>query len=246
MKKYRLLLLYMLRKVLNKAFTPQISDVNWVNIRFFSTYESREICPNISRLVKKYIVIFIVSGLFILKINNGYATTQRTGPDYQRNCLDLEMVQKNTPGLVLLKGEICKINSTEILMTSLSGDNKLYRLKLVSNTRFFCNGIESQWEALLPVVPGAYFEAQVLVNAQREAIMISAFYLGEECVVKKCYQNKGKLIVELISVISDENYSYPLNETARLPTGDNWKQEGQIVFVLYNRLEEIRAVFLPD
>ncbi len=246
MRSHMLSLLYIFKKVLGKAFTSQKPDANSEIIGLFSISESRNICRNNQRLFKKLITAYIVSGLMFLNVTNGYATTQRIKPDYYRNCSDLEKAQKNAPDLVLLKGEIIGLNPTEISINSLSGDNKIYRLKLVPNTRFFCNGMNSQWQALLPVAPGAYFEAQVLINVQREAIAVSAFYFGEECVVKKCYQSQRKLVIELISVISEENYTYPVSEKARLPRGDDWKQEGQIVYVLYNGLEEIRAVFLPD
>ncbi|MGE5604935.1 MAG: hypothetical protein ACM3YE_04495 [Bacteroidota bacterium] len=192
------------------------------------------------------LLLLLVSGLLFLNVSNGSATTHGIKPDYQRDWSDLEKIKKNTPGLNLLKGEIIEINKIEIVMTSVTGNNEIYRLKLIPSTKFYCNGINSQWESLLPVAPGAYFEARVLVNGQMEALAVSAYYFGEECIVKRCYQNQGKLVVELISVISDENYIYPVSEAARLPREDNWKQEGQVVYILYNGLDEIRAVFLPD
>ena len=173
----------------------------------------------------------------------GYGTTERIKPDFQRDWSDLDKIQKNTPGLVLLKGEIIGINATEILINSLTREEEIYRLKLGPNTKFFCNGIDSQWEALLTVAPGAYFEARVLVDDEKEAIAVSGFYFGEECVVKKCYQNQEKLVVELISVISEEICTYSVNERARLPGDNYWKQEGQVVYILYNEREEIRASF---
>jgi len=239
-------LLYMWKKVLSKALKLQIPDLKGEIIELFSRYQSRKTRGNKLRLSKKLIATYLVSGLLFLNITNGYATTERIKPDYQRNWSDLEEIQKSAPGLVLLNGEITEINVTEIFLSSITEQKESYRLKLVPNTRFFCNGVDTQWEALTPVAPGAYFEAQVLVNVHREAIAISAFYFGEECVVKKCYQKQGRLVVELTSVISEENYIYSVNEVARLPRDDNWKQEGQIVYILYNGLEEIRAVFLPD
>lgn len=243
MKNRMLRQLYMLKRILIK-FKSQISNAKGKITGLFSHYKSREICRYSPRTSKKLIVTYMVGGLLLFNVTIGYATTNRIKPDFQRDWLD--KIQKNTPGLVLLKGEIIGINETEILMNSLTSNKEIYRLKLGPNTRFFCNGIDSQWEALLPVAPGAYFEAQVLVDGQKEAIAVSGFYFGEECVVKKCYQNQEKLVVELISVISEEIYTYQVNEGARLPRDNFWKEEGQVVYILYNEQEEIRAVFLPD
>lgn len=241
-----MLSLYTFKKVLSKALTIQIQDKSGETIRLFAPSESREIGRNNSYLFKKLIALYIVGGLLFFNVTIGYGTTERIKPDFQRDWSDLDKIQKNTPGLVLLKGEIIGINATEILINSLTRDKEIYRLKLGPNTKFFCNGIDSQWEALLPVAPGAYFEARVLVDDEKEAIAVSGFYFGEECVVKKCYQNQEKLVVELISVISEEICTYSVNERARLPGDNYWKQEGQVVYILYNEREEIRAVFLPD
>lgn len=239
-----LTLIYRLKKVLRK-WRFQISDRSELT-GLFSLFQSRKISPDNHLLSKKLIAMSIVSGLLLFNVTTGSATTERIKPDFQRVWSDLDKIQKNIPGLVLLKGEVIGINSTEILINSLTRDNEIYRLKLGPNTRFFCNGIDSQWEALLPVAPDAYFEAQVLVNAQKEAIAVSGFYFGEECVVKRCYQIREKLVIELISVISEEIYTYPVNENARLPRDNHWKEEGQVVYILYNERKEIRAIFLPD
>lgn len=245
MKNRMLTQIYMLKKVLNK-WRFQKSDES-VTMGLFSPSQSGKIGPGNHLLSKKLIAMYIVSGLLLFfNVTTGSATTERIEPDFQRGWSDLAKIQKNIPGLVLLKGEVLGINSTEILINSLTRNNEVYRLKLGPNTRFYCNGIASQWEALLPVAPGAYFEAQVLVNGQKEAIAVSGFYFGEECVVKRCYQIQGKLVVELISVISEEIYTYPVNENARLPRDNYWKDEGQVVYILYNERKEIRAIFLPD
>lgn len=241
MKNRRLTLIYWFKKVLRK-WRFQKSDKNETT-GLFSPSQSRKINHLLS---KKMIAMYIVGGLLLFNVTAGYATTEQIKPDFQRGWSDLAKIQKNMPELVLLKGEVIGINSREILINSLTKDNEIYRLKLGPNTRFFCNGIDSQWEALLPVAPGAYFEAQVLVDGQKEAIAVSGYYLGEECVVKRCYQIRGKLVVELISVISEKTHTYPVNENARLPRENYWKEEGQIVYILYNERGEIRAIFLPD
>lgn len=196
--------------------------------------------------MKNLILWLMITGLLLLNVTNGYATTQIVKPDYQKSRSEFEKIQKSAPGVVLLKGEIIEINHEGILINPLTNSNGMFHLKLARNAKFYCNGIMSQWEALTPVAPGACFEAQVLVNGQREAIAVNAFYYGEECVIKQCYQNQGKLTVEVFSVFSEENFSYLVNHTARLPSGESWRRAGQVVYILFNEREEIRAVFLPD
>lgn len=196
--------------------------------------------------MKKPIFSLIVMGFLFTYVNCGLATTQRIKPDYDRNRMDFEDISKTRPGSILFTGEIIGINQAEIVLKLLTADNTVCRFRLNPNTKFFCNGISSQWETLKPVAPGAYFEAQVLVDGQMEALAVNGFYYGEECIVKKCYRNQGKLVMELISVISWENFTYGVNERARLPQDEDWKEEGQVVYVLYNGTREIRAVFLPD
>ncbi len=195
--------------------------------------------------MKKRILI-LVFGLLLLKSTNGYATTHPIKPDYQKNRSEFENIQKSIPGSILLKGEIIGINHMEILVTPLTANTDIYRLKLVKNTKFYCNGTDSGWEALMPVAPEAYFEAQVIVNGQTEAIAVNAFYYGEECIIKKCYLNYGRLTFELISVLSEEVFISPVAKDARLPSGESWMKEGQVVYILLNEEEEIRAGFLPD
>lgn len=196
--------------------------------------------------MKNRILWTIIIGVLLLKATNGYATTHTVKPDYQKNRSEFESIQKSAPGMVLLKGEIIGINHAEILINPFTNNKEINHFKLIKGTKFFCNGIDSQWEALTPVAPGAYFEAQVIVNPKMEVIAVNAFYYGEEFVIKKYYQNQGKLILELNSVLSEWNFAYPVNQDARLPSGECWKQEGQVVYILFNGLEEIRAVFLPE
>lgn len=196
--------------------------------------------------LKKWILWLTVSGLLLLYVTDSYATTQRIKFDYQKNCSEFERVQKNASSSILLKGEIVGINLEEILINPSTVNNEIYHLKLTPSAKFFCNGILSQWEALTPVAPGAYFEAQILVNRQNEVIAVNADYYGEECIIKKCCRNQEKLIFELVSVLSEETFSCQVNQEARLPAGESWRQEGQIVFILFNCRDEIRAVFLPD
>ena len=195
--------------------------------------------------MKKWILWLTVGGLLLLYVTNGYATTQRIKPDYQKICSEFERIRRSASSSILI-GEIIEINREEILINPSTTNNGIYHLTLTPSAKFFCNGILSQWEALIPVAPGAYFEAQVLVNGQSEIIAVNADYYGEECIIKRCCQNQGKLIAELVSVLSGETFSCPVNQDARLPAGESWKQEGQIVFILFNFQDEIRAVFLPD
>lgn len=194
--------------------------------------------------MKKRILTLIMIG-FLLKAANGYATTDPVTPDYQKNRSEFEHLQKNVPNSVLLNGEIIDINHREILINSYNENNDLYRLKLDCDTKFYCNGIGSGWEALVPVAPEAYFEARIIMDGQ-EAIAVNAFYYGEECIVRKCFQSQGKFVIELISALSEKVFVAQVNQKARLPVGENWKHEGQVVYVLFNEEEEVRAVFLPD
>lgn len=188
----------------------------------------------------------ILVGCLLIKTTNGYATIDPVEPDYEKNRSEFENIRLNNPGSVVLEGEIIGIDYDEILISQSIAGNDVLRLKLVQETKFYCNGTDSGWEALKPVAPKAYFEAQVLMNMQTEAIAVNAFYYGEECIVKKCFQNQGKLFLQLNSALSEEVFTYPVAKEARLPLGEGWRQTGQAVYILFNGEEEIRAVFLPD
>lgn len=188
----------------------------------------------------------ILVGCLLIKATNGYATIDPIKPDYEKNRSEFENIRLNNPNSVVLQGEIIGIDDDEILITKSTAGKDVLRLKLVQETKIYCNGTDSEWEALKPVAPKAYFEAQVLMNMQTEAIAVNAFYYGEECIVKKCFQNQGQLFLQLNSALSEEVYTYPVAKEARLPLGESWSQAGQTVYILFNGAEEIRAVFLPD
>lgn len=195
-----------------------------------------------SRILNELIFV----GCLLIMTANGYATVDPVKPDYKKNRSEFETIRLSNPGSVVLEGEIIGIDCDEILITQSTAGNDVLRLKLVQGTKFYCNGTDSEWEALKPVAPKAYFEAQVLMNMRTEAIAVNAFYYGEECIVKKCFQNQGQLFLQLASALSEEVFTYPVAKEARLPLDESWRQTGQAVYILFNGEEEIRAVFLPD
>ena len=189
----------------------------------------------------------IIAGWLLFKTITGYATIVPIRPDYEKNHSEFKYIQLTNPGSVLLKGEIVGINHGEILLNPLTANNNdFFRLKLVRETKFYCNGTVSKWTALTPVAPEAYFEAQILMNRETEAIAVNAFYYGEECIVNRSYHNQGQLFLELISALSGEVFVSPVTKEARLPLGEGWKQTGQVVYVLFSDENNIRAVFIPD
>lgn len=194
----------------------------------------------------RILIKLIVAGWLLLMTTNGYATIEPVKPDYRKNRSEFENIRINNPGSVLLEGEIIGINHWEILIIPLTAKNDIFRLKLAQETKFYCNGIDSEWVALKPVAPEAYFEAQVLMNGETEVIAVNAFYYGKECIVNKSFQGQDQLFLELIAALSGEVFVSPVAKEARLPLGEGWRQAGQVIYVLFNREEEIRAVFLPD
>jgi hypothetical protein len=189
----------------------------------------------------------IVFGWLLFKAVNGYATITPVKPDYEKNYFEFKSIQLNNPDSILLKGEIVGINHGEILINPLiANNNDFFRLKLVQETIFYCNGTVSDWTALTPVAPEAYFEAQVLMNRKKEAIAVNAFYYGEECIINRSYQNQDQLFLELTSALSGEIFVSPVTNKARLPLGKGWKQTGQVVYVLFSDGSNIRGVFIPD
>ncbi|NLW48975.1 MAG: hypothetical protein GXY86_16805 [Firmicutes bacterium] len=198
--------------------------------------------------MKKPILFKLIVFVWLLfKPINGYATIAPVKPDYEKNYSEFKSIQLNNPGSVLLKGEIVGINHGEILINPLTDNsNDFFRLKLIRETKLYCNGTVSEWAALTPVAPEAYFEAQVLMNRETEAIAVNAFYYGEECIVNRSYQNQGQLFLELISAHSGETFVSPLTKEARLPLNEGWMQTGQAVYVLFSDKNSIRGVYIPD
>jgi len=177
--------------------------------------------------------------------SNGFAS-QTVKPDYQKNRSEFEFIKKTSVNPVLLKGEIIGINQREIVLSTSTGNEGEYHLRLVPDTKFFCNGVISRWEALRLVAPKAFFEGEVLVNERGEVIAINAFYYGEEGVIKKIGYERGRQYLQLFSIASEAIIKLAITPGARLPAGESWKREGQVVFILYNAQQEIRAVYLPD
>lgn len=119
------------------------------------------------------------------------------------------------------------------------------KFKLSSRIRIYCNGMAANWEALLPITKDARFEAKILVNKQNEVVRLEGFYKGEECVIQSWHWDQGRLKLELVSVETQKlNFAF-LSKNPRLPDGQ-WLSSEQVVYILYNRQGEIRAIFLPD
>ncbi|NLY73934.1 MAG: hypothetical protein GX075_01355 [Firmicutes bacterium] len=182
----------------------------------------------------------------LLAIGSNGLASQAVKPDFQKNRAEFELIRKTSIDPLLLKGEIIGINQREIVLNPLIGNEGAYHLQLVPDTKIFCNGVISQWEALRPVAPKAFFEGEALVNERGEVIVVNAFYYGEECVIEKFGYERGRQYLHLFSLTSEENIKLAITPGARLPTGESWKRDGQVVFILYNDQQEIRAVFLPD
>ncbi len=187
--------------------------------------------------------MILISGL-LLMVAAPAGASERSLIDYGSVRNEPAVVQEVNSGSQELYGEIFAISPERLVLRDRSGARG-YRLGGL--TRYYCNGRRCSWDSLRPIAPEAYFEAVVTLNRQQEVLAINGFYDGEECLIRGWSRNGRDLTLQLESLsggpaLADRAVS-PL---ARLPEGERWVREDQIVFVLYNRKQEVRAVFLPD
>lgn len=146
------------------------------------------------------------------------------------------------PAIHEVSGEIVAINDQNV---ALEIDGVVFQLKYAPRPRIYCNGKVAIWKALLPVAAGAFFEGRAVLNSKNEVLIIEGYYYGKECIVRSCFHRSEHSYLELVSVEDQRMLKAELKEGARLPLG-NWCNPGQLIFAVFNRAGQVRAVYLPD
>ncbi len=141
-----------------------------------------------------------------------------------------------------ISGEIVDITPTIVVLEIAE---IRFRFPINQKAVFFCNGLRANWKALTPVYSGAFFEAQVSLDPLNNVILIKGNYDGEECVIKGWAGEGNKLRLELFSPEKQCLKVRIVKEDAHLPES-KWLETDQIIYVLYNRSSQIRAVFMPE
>ncbi|TCL61980.1 hypothetical protein EDC14_10299 [Hydrogenispora ethanolica] len=169
--------------------------------------------------------------------------SERQFVDYQSNLREIQRIQAAYRDSREVSGEILGIDRKEVILRTAGG---IRRYPLASRLQCYSNGRAALWEALQPVTPSAFYEAQALLDAKNEVVLLNGFYDGGEFVVKGRANASGGYRVTLEPVEGGKTATYGFSPQAALPPGEEWLAEGQILFVLFNFDHAIRAVYLPD
>lgn len=173
--------------------------------------------------------------IFLLATNSSLVTSASQNSAKDK---DQQLIQRAHQ----IDGEITTINGDFITVLK-SGIS--FKLKIAPKVKIICNNQPSSWMALRPITSQAFFDGRIVLNELNQVILIDGYYKGEECIIKKWRLNK-KLISICISSITNEQEKWRIVlADARLPV-EQWLDVGQVIYVLYNRDNQIRAVYLPD
>lgn len=177
----------------------------------------------------------------VLLWQSGVRASVGMAPDYTGNFMEVNRVKTTYRISGEYYGEIDFL-SPENLRLTVGGQALVW--KISRNARFFCNGLEASWNALLPVTDTAYFEAMVYINTEGEVCLVNGFYYGFEGIIQDYQYVQGRLKLTLLQPESGETGIYWVDSRARLPEGSDWLQKEQGLFFLYNSNREIRGIFL--
>jgi hypothetical protein len=188
--------------------------------------------------MKKYLII--IGFILFLAYGKAYGTERNVITVNLREP-ELNRLKVNNRDWQELYGEIQSISATKVILRQL-GSTETFQL--TPQTELFCNNRACLWKALVPVAPYAYFETRIFVNSRKEVILINGFYSGEECVIKGWYDSTLGLELLLEPVCATTgSFKVLVNKNAALPKG-SWLEKEQLIYVLYNYKQEIRAIFL--
>lgn len=189
-------------------------------------------------MLKKTILFFGVLTILLI-INNCWATTKPIS-NYDANQHLIQALRVKEPGLKYYYGEITAI-TVEKLWIDCFG--KKYSFTITPETLVYCNGMPSNWGALQPVAPNAYYETELYVGENGELRLVNAHYYGEECLLKESRFTGGHLQLTLCSVTSGEERILAVNANARIPSDFGWLKTDTALFVLFSLNGDIRAVY---
>lgn len=185
------------------------------------------------------VIIIMLSCLISLKVT---ALAQNVTKD-KSYCSQIYTSKDLSKKLLHVYGEINSITPDKIQITNQNGS---YIFNLSPETEIFCNSLSANWSSLRPVTVNAFFEADLYVNRLNNVVLIKGFYRGEECFIRGWVNKEGSLKLNLVSEDQGKILQLNVNKNAVLPSGLNWLQVDQVVYILYNIHGEIRAIYLPD
>ncbi len=141
-----------------------------------------------------------------------------------------------------ITGEIESITSDTVRIIH---DGMVNGYPLSSGTKIICNGVTATWKSLIPITSEAFFEATLSLDDRGRVLTIDGSYQGEECVIQGWFYHAGQLNLQIHPIEKKQLSCKAVRRGARLPR-EGWLHDGQLAFVVYDRIGQIRAVYLPD
>ncbi len=179
--------------------------------------------------------------ILLLGFGNPCFATQTVVRNYYGNLAEVQRIRFATPGCREIYGEVAAVSDREI---TVKAQNQTRQYRFSQQVQFYCNARACLRRALFPVTTDAFFEAQLLLDARGEVIVVNGFYYGEECIVKS-WSKTASLTVTLEAVSTGARFTMKVSDQAILPQTADWLQEDQVVFVLYGMNNQLRRVYLP-
>lgn len=148
----------------------------------------------------------------------------------------------HSPEISEITGEIESITSDTVRIIH---DGLVNVYPLSSGTKIICNGATATWKSLIPITSEAFFEATLTLDNKGRVLMIDGSYQGEEGVIRGWFYHAGQLNLQIDPVEKKQLSCKTVRKGARLPR-EGWLHDGQLVFIVYDRIGQIRAIYLPD
>lgn len=189
----------------------------------------------------KKLFVGTVFGLFVVLLwQSGVLASHGLVPDYTGNISEVNRMKAIYRVSGEYYGEVTFLSPENLQLTV---EGKPICWEISRDARFFCNGFEASWEALLPVTDAAYFEATVYINTEGEVCLVNGFYYGFEGIIQDYQYIQGRLRLTVFQPESGDLGVYWVDERARLPEDSDWLQSDRGLFFLYNTSGEIRGIF---
>lgn len=148
----------------------------------------------------------------------------------------------HSPEIPEITGEIESITSDTVRIIH---DGLVNVYPFSSGTKIICNGAPATWRSLIPITSEAFFEATLSLDNKGRVLMIDGSYQGEEGVIRGWFYYAGQLNLQIHPIEKKQLFCKTVKKGARLPR-KGWLHDGQLVFMVYDRNGQIRAVYLPD
>jgi hypothetical protein len=183
----------------------------------------------------------IIGIILLLGFGNHCFATQTVVRNYYGNLAEVQRIRFATPDCREIYGEVAAVSDREI---TVKNQNQTRQYRFSERVQFYCNARACLRRALFPVTPDAFFEAQLLLDARGEVVVVNGFYYGEECIIKS-WSKTDSLTITLEAASTGARFTMKVSDKAALPSVADWLQEDQLVFVLYGMNNQIRRIYLP-